>query len=312
MPMQQVVVLLWLVLVVAPAAIAVAAPPAQKGQMLFCPRMCGNVRIPYPFGIGDKKCAWSPGFALSCNRSFSPPRPYYSNMEVMNISLERGEMLVYSPVVYACFNSSNTTESEPLYLQLNMTGTPFLVAPERNELTATGCDTMALLGGRDDGSLLTGCITTCASLKEAAHDDEPCTGQGCCQMSSIPHNLSIITMSWDKGRTTTSNVAWTYSPCNYAFVSQRGWYKFSRQDLRRRAASKSFEFTNHTGVPTVLDWAIRTTNGICLSSGARGALAPACVSTNSYCVNATNGDGYLCNCSKGYTGNPYHNSGCTS
>ncbi|KAB8116140.1 hypothetical protein EE612_057112, partial [Oryza sativa] len=32
-----------------------------------------------------------------CNHSFSPPRPYYSNAEIKDISVEAGEMRVYTP-----------------------------------------------------------------------------------------------------------------------------------------------------------------------------------------------------------------------
>nr|XP_034570143.1 wall-associated receptor kinase 2-like [Setaria viridis] len=79
-----------------------------------------------------------------------------------------------------------------------------------------------------DNSYFSGCLTTCTSLDEAASagNSNGCTGLGCCQILT-PSDLNVIDVDWS----TLNNPAWNYSPCSYALVAEKGWYKFSLNDL---------------------------------------------------------------------------------
>uniref|UniRef100_A0A0E0BMA5 Wall-associated receptor kinase galacturonan-binding domain-containing protein n=1 Tax=Oryza glumipatula TaxID=40148 RepID=A0A0E0BMA5_9ORYZ len=195
MPQQLIVLLLLFHATAAPAG----------GQRAGCPSKCGEVDILFPFGVGVD-CAL-PGFNVSCNHSFAPPRPYIANdNEFIDVTLETGE----------------TPSSDAIWQGLDLTGTPFLVSPERNEFTATGCDTLGMMYGREDVSFLTGCVTTCTSLGTAANDGDNCTGLGCCQVQSIPGNLTLLGMTLTANITDTKISAW--NPCRYAFITERDRY----------------------------------------------------------------------------------------
>lgn len=205
----------------ASAAMASTTMATAEGPPPHCPTTCGKVDIPYPFGIGEG-CSWRESFAINCSHSHSPPIPYFRGYEVINITLETGEMrIVTTAVAHICYNSSSTTSSWSSH-KFNFTGSPFLISPTRNQFTGIGCDTtVELLGGRGTFS---GCVTTCNGLEDVAGDGgHNCTGQGCCQIPT-PSGLDVAQFGWSSAPT---NSEWNYSSCSYAFVAEKGWYDTS-------------------------------------------------------------------------------------
>ncbi|SPT15995.1 unnamed protein product [Triticum aestivum] len=276
-----------------------------------CPDRCGDEQIPYPFGVGTG-CSLSPEFDLTCNETTTPPTLLTGEAKVTNITLETARLVIYTHLTYSCDvpTSNTTTDHMTTSMALNV-ATPFLLSPSENMFTAVGCSLTARIKGRGKSSYLTGCITTCARVNDTGDDGTPCSGHGCCQASLTP-NLTEVSVKWEnrRGRSPVAD-----NLCQYAFVATKGWYSFSKNDL-----IGNMTFANRLGsgpvVPVVLDWAVR--DGTCppTSEGNGKEIVPngaACVSSQSYCVNASNGaPGYFCNCSTGYTGNPYKKNGCTN
>ncbi|CAL4905078.1 unnamed protein product [Urochloa decumbens] len=273
-----------------------------------CPDKCGNVPIPYPFGIGAG-CAASGlnrYFTVICNETFQPPRPTVGDpgetAEVIDISLERGEIRLYGPVSYNCF-TSNTTMSDNYTAGYGLESTPFIPSTTRNRFTVIGCNTLGIIGGYMQSNpdlYVAGCYSYCQGINGTS-DGAPCTGMGCCE-TTISSNLTNFAGVF----VINQSSVWNFNPCFYSMLVEVGWYSFRKQDLVGHLG-----FINKRakrGVPVIIDWAIR--NSSCPKDGAKAPRDYACVSSNSYCVSANNGPGYLCNCSDGYEGNPYLPKGC--
>jgi hypothetical protein len=309
--MQEALVLLMLIIFPVKVASSSATPSEPALSLPGCPDKCGDVTIPYPFGIGDGCAAisFNPSFAVTCNSTFQPPRPMIyvpasadSNtstpMEVINISLERGEVSIYAPVGYSCFEP-NTNTLDNYTGEFSLEGTPLILSSTRNRFMAIGCSALGLIGSSNPDLSVAGCFSYCEGINQTS-DGAPCSGKGCCETAISP-NLTAF-------QAAVANVTLlpSFNPCIYAMLVEVGWYSFRRQDLVGHLGFISERATR--GVPVLSDWAIRKSS--CPKEGAMAPQDYACISTNSYCMNASNGPGYLCSCSKGYKGNPYLREGC--
>ena len=65
------------------AAAAISFPIALPN----CPDRCGEVEIPYPFGL-SKGCSIDRNFVVNCSQSFGQFQPILGNLNVTNISLQ--------------------------------------------------------------------------------------------------------------------------------------------------------------------------------------------------------------------------------
>ncbi|XP_037419154.1 wall-associated receptor kinase 5-like [Triticum dicoccoides] len=303
MPGAPTALLAFIVCISFPAA---GASSERSMSLPGCADKCGDVPIPYPFGIGGH-CATTrlnSYFNLTCDGTFDPPRPMVGDreaiVEVASISLEHGEMRVLSPVNHICFTSNST--STKLADGYDLQPTPFIPSPSRNRFTVIGCNTLGLITGYKDtaSQYVAGCYSYCDGVNNTS-DGAPCAGMGCCE-AAIPANLTTFGVVFQMNQ----SKVWDFNPCFYAMVAEVGWYNFRQQDL-----VGSLGFINdraQRGAPIVADWAIK--NGSCPEEGKDAPSDYACISANSYCKAANNGPGYLCQCSKGYEGNPYLLNGC--
>ncbi|KAF7052266.1 hypothetical protein CFC21_060383 [Triticum aestivum] len=306
------VLLLWLVSVLAarfPLLGAASPQPSSK-----CQRKCGSVDIPYPFGIvhspdddegdDDGHCAMN-GFGLTCNETGingGRHRPFAAgNVEVVGISLQQGQARMLNNISYYCYNTT-TREMVRDEWSLDFAGTPYMFSDTTNKFTVIGCQTLAYING-DDGDYgdggdkyMSGCVAMCRGDDvRSTLSNGSCSGIGCCQ-TAIPKGLQYYYVEFEPGFNTTEihNV----SRCSYAVLMDSSNFTFSTT----YATSPAFINNNGGQAPFVMDWAIR--NETCdVARKKPGSYA--CVSNNSECFNSLNGPGYICNCSKGFHGNPY-------
>ncbi|PRQ32527.1 putative protein kinase RLK-Pelle-WAK family [Rosa chinensis] len=267
-----------------------------------CPNKCGNLTIPYPFGM-KKDCYLREEFFINCSHATQPPVAYLGrgNLKVTDISVDDGELRILGYVAKKCYNALQGRYFTSLDGELHRIwlGLPYTISHSKNKFYAVGCDASAVVKGfRGEEELITGCMSICNSFGSV--DNHFCSGVGCCE-TYIPSGLKNMTLKLNSYQNNLRII--DFNPCSYAFIVEEGQFNFSRASFK--------DLNNTIELPMVLNWAVGNDTDPCDEARKRKDFA---CKANSLCVNwemAINESvGYLCKCSPGYEGNPYHPDGC--
>ncbi|KAG6787826.1 hypothetical protein POTOM_003871 [Populus tomentosa] len=273
--------LIFLLLFLVPETATVSALIMAKPN---CKDTCGNISIPFPFGIGTG-CSMNDWFSVDCNKTTadSPSRAFLSriNIEVLEISIRYGNRMVRvnSPII------SSGCAGRGANISIDMTGSPFAFSSS-NIFIARGCNNRALLNRIEPE--IVGCASTCGannltSSSTEGKENSYCSGNNCCQ-TTIPSSLQVFSASLGNAEDPINDQG--RNQCKVAFIVEEEWF------WNNISSPEAVQYMQY--VPVILDWFLYY-----------GTDIPEGVTLYS---DAKNSDPM---CNLGYEGNPYLPDGCT-
>ncbi|CAI9271228.1 unnamed protein product [Lactuca saligna] len=167
--MQLLQVLHLLILISLTATVTKAERISKKG----CNDRCGEISIPYPFGIGTN-CSLNKWYNIDCNSS-TPYLSALNNTEVLSVNSEdgyrSGAVTVKVSTTFDCVRS--VQHSTPVLSNES----PFYISTLANKLFVEGCGINADL--MVEKTIVASCSTICRN--DTVSDRNNCFGIGCCQ-----------------------------------------------------------------------------------------------------------------------------------
>ena len=257
-----------------------------------CNDSCGNVTIPYPYGITES--CYLNDFAIigyyfincTTTNAYVLPQPKIGNINVSSIFMEEGEIEVLMFNSLDCYDKSGASHKNQ---NRSLALPTFTVSALKNKFVVVGCDACAYLNGDLNGqNFSVGCLSKCLDISIVANGR--CSGIRCCEVS-IPKGMKNVDFEAYSFKNNHTKV-WDFNPCSYAFIVREDEFKFSSNYL--------ISLQDYRAFPLVLDWAIGTDKCEVAQNKANYRCGE-----NATCSNPENQLGYRCKCKDGYEGNPY-------
>ncbi|XP_023738310.1 wall-associated receptor kinase-like 1 [Lactuca sativa] len=240
--MQLLQVLHLLILISLTATVTKAERISKKG----CNDRCGEISIPYPFGIGTN-CSLNKWYNIDCNSS-TPYLSALNNTEFLNVNSEdsyrSGAVTVKVSMTFDCMRS--VQHSTPVVSN----NSPFYISTSANKLFVEGCGINADVMVKK--TIVASCSTICRN--DTVSDRNNCFGIGCCQATiDMIHSTDMNYGGWYYSRhlnfkTFRLNVTGLEGPagdetCRSAFLMDSSYFR----------AGFPIDM-NSTYVPITLSW----------------------------------------------------------